>query len=215
MILQYGKVRNRVKDNLKETREKIISSAWEMIEEDGLEKFSMRKLAEKVNKTVSTLYHYYPSKEALLSELVEVALTEIVYPVDSVSWKHKLEDYGRNILRVLKKYPSLATLLFDIPPVQPNYVALNDNLLMIANDIPIDKKERLYFINMFLNFILTFKIDSDRLANNNLEKIQDFSNQTPYLKSYKNEGLFEKLGTNEMFVFGLKILINGIEKRTF
>ena len=43
---------------------------------------------------------------------------------------------------------------------------------MIANDIPIEKK-RLYFINMFINFILTFKIDSDRLTNNDLEGIQD------------------------------------------
>lgn len=204
-----------MKDNLTDMKEKIIASAWEMIEESGLEKFSMRRLSDKVNKTVSTLYHYYPSKIALLSELVEVAVAEIAYPVDSVSWQEKLEKYGLNILKVLKKYPSLATLLFDIPPVRPNYVSLNDNLLMIANDIPIEKRERLYFINMFINFILTFKIDSDRLANSDLEGFQEFTNSTPYLKSYKEDGLFEKLGTDEVFVFGLKTLINGINQKNF
>ena len=43
----------------------------------GLEKFSMRRLSDNVNKTVSTLYHYYPSKQ-LLSELVEVAVGRLL-----------------------------------------------------------------------------------------------------------------------------------------
>lgn len=198
-----------------ETKKNIVSAAWILLKE-GLDTFTMRKLAEKANLTVSTIYHYFPNKEFIFAELIEEALEEIIYPVNSHTWQEKFEVYGQNILSTLEKFPSLAQLLLEIPPILPNYVKLNDNLLMIANSIPIKKEERLYFVNMYLNFILTFKVDAERLTyQSEIMKENDAAtnNNVPFLVNYRNEGYFDLLGSKEMFTFGLKLLINGLEKK--
>jgi TetR/AcrR family tetracycline transcriptional repressor len=195
----------------------FISEAWELLTEVGIEGFSMRKLAKKVGRTVSTLYHYFPNKESLFAELIESALSNLAFPVDCLTWQEKLISYGENILATLNDYPFLAQLMLEVPPALSNYEKLNDHLLMIANDIPVKKLEKLFFVNMYLDFILNFKIDSDRLKQNSTKKINEGSslNLQPFLKSYRDEGYFEMLGSDEMFHFGLNLLISGINKKTF
>lgn len=52
------------------TKDKIISSSWELLEELTLTEFSMRKLASRLGMTVSSLYYHFSSKEALLQNLL-------------------------------------------------------------------------------------------------------------------------------------------------
>ncbi|MDU1525641.1 MAG: helix-turn-helix domain-containing protein [Lactococcus lactis] len=47
------------------TKDKIISSSWELLQELPLTEFSMRKLASRLGMTVSSLYYHFSSKEAL------------------------------------------------------------------------------------------------------------------------------------------------------
>ena len=44
------------------TKDKIISSSWELLEELPLTEFSMRKLASRLGMTVSSLYYHFSSK---------------------------------------------------------------------------------------------------------------------------------------------------------
>ena len=60
------------------TKDKIISSSWELLEELPLTEFSMRKLASRLGMTVSSLYYHFSSKEALFAELIDKASLEII-----------------------------------------------------------------------------------------------------------------------------------------
>jgi len=53
-----------------ELREKILSSACELYLDDGLQGFSMRKLARSVGVTAPALYRHFDGKEELLLEVV-------------------------------------------------------------------------------------------------------------------------------------------------
>ena len=54
-------------------RERILASACELYLRDGLDGFSMRKLAKEVGVTAPALYRHYDSKEALLADVVREA----------------------------------------------------------------------------------------------------------------------------------------------
>jgi AcrR family transcriptional regulator len=54
-------------------RERILSSACELYLRDGLDGFSMRKLARAVGVTAPALYRHFPSKEAVLLDVVREA----------------------------------------------------------------------------------------------------------------------------------------------
>ena len=58
------------KENKKEL---IIREALKLFSEKGFAAVSMRDLAESVGISVSTIYHYYESKQALVKDMIELA----------------------------------------------------------------------------------------------------------------------------------------------
>jgi AcrR family transcriptional regulator len=53
------------------TRERILEAALDLFSEQGFDKTSLRQVAERVGVTKAGLYYHFPSKEDLLSSLVE------------------------------------------------------------------------------------------------------------------------------------------------
>lgn len=198
-----------------EGKNKIIEKSWLLLEQEGVSGFSMRKLAKSVGMTVSSLYYHFESKEALFNEMIDQASGKIAYPIDEREWDMRLKKYAENILSVLNKYKQLAQLMMMYPPTSSNYGKLMDNLLKIIEVVNLSEENKLYAINNYLNYILTFKLDSENIASNeklNFSEVNGFSqSSTPYLYKLKREGFFNKLGSHEMFEFGLNIFINGIK----
>ena len=57
-------------------RERILASACELYLADGIDGFSMRKLAKDVGVTAPALYRHYDGKEAVLADVVREAYGE-------------------------------------------------------------------------------------------------------------------------------------------
>jgi AcrR family transcriptional regulator len=198
---------------VKVTKDKIIAAAWQLLVEEGSAGFSMRKLAKLVAMTVSSLYYHFPSKESIFAELINEASTEFVFPVANKSWQDRLSKFADNILVVLNKYPNLAQLLMEYPPTSINYLKLVDNLLMVVESIELDFNKKFYFINQFLNYIFTFKVDSERFDNKQEVKESGIkTNALPFLNYYREQGVYDSLGSQEMFTFGIQIMILGFEQ---
>ncbi|MBV9231606.1 MAG: helix-turn-helix transcriptional regulator, partial [Chloroflexi bacterium] len=52
----------------------LVESAYELLEHEGVEAISMRRLAHLFNVRASSLYHHFPEKSALLSAVAEKGL---------------------------------------------------------------------------------------------------------------------------------------------
>ena len=198
------------------TKDKIISSSWELLEELPLTEFSMRKLASRLGMTVSSLYYHFSSKEALFAELIDKASLEIIFPANEKTWQDRLFVYGKNIYAVLEAYPNLAQLMMDYPPESENYLRLFDKLLMIVDDLKLSDDHKFYTINLFLNFIYTSKIDRDRLVEQPKKPLSTVKiplvQLAPFLDKYWRTESLTSLGSSESFEFGLQLIISGIEK---
>lgn len=197
----------------------IIDVAWELLKKEGIDNFSMRKLSEASDTTISSLYHYFKNKESIFQAMINKALEEVVFPVDSVTIEDKLKQYAFNILHTLEKYPGLEWLLLVYPPVEIHYTKILDHLLMIVDELSVSSEYKLYFVNIYMNFIITFQIDRlYQVSNQNNFDNQEKSNWSnaiaPYLNFYYRNNMFEKLGTSEVFDFGLTTLILGLKTMT-
>jgi AcrR family transcriptional regulator len=54
-----------------DARRAILDATEALVVEDGLDAFSMRRLAERCGYTAPTIYHYFGDKQTLIDELVE------------------------------------------------------------------------------------------------------------------------------------------------
>jgi AcrR family transcriptional regulator len=67
------------------TRDRIRREAAALFREKGFNGTSMAELAGKVGITKSSLYHHYPGKQALLSEIIELTVNRVTPLVQEVA----------------------------------------------------------------------------------------------------------------------------------
>ncbi len=58
------------------SREKIVATAIELIDSEGVERLTMRRLGEALGVEAMAMYHHFPSKDAILDGVVDAILAE-------------------------------------------------------------------------------------------------------------------------------------------
>lgn len=62
--------KGRTERKKRETRQKIIKAALDLIQQQGFDKTTMEQIAEEADVARKTLYNYFPVKEAIIDEYV-------------------------------------------------------------------------------------------------------------------------------------------------
>jgi AcrR family transcriptional regulator len=95
------------------TRATLTEAALRIVDGDGLDALSMRRLGSELRVDPMAAYRHIPHKEALLDEVVEAVMSEI-HPeaVDaSLPWQDQLRSLARSYLATLRAHPNTAPLI--------------------------------------------------------------------------------------------------------
>jgi AcrR family transcriptional regulator len=101
-------------------RRAILSTALRLVDEEGMEALSMRRLGARLGVEAMTLYYYIPGKAALMQGLAEVVLDELELPTGPPNeWSTIVREVARSFRRLGLRHPNvfplLATLGLDNP----------------------------------------------------------------------------------------------------
>ena len=66
-VKQMG-IAERKERQRKEVRDSILQSAWQLVNEEGWQNLSIRKIADAIEYSVPVVYDHFENKEAILSE---------------------------------------------------------------------------------------------------------------------------------------------------
>jgi AcrR family transcriptional regulator len=101
------------RDEIRLTRERIITAAIELIERGGVEALSMRGLATELGVAVMSLYNHVPSKAALLDGVAEQIMDGLELADDpAAAWQERARALIRAFRKVAHDYPrSVTTVL--------------------------------------------------------------------------------------------------------
>ncbi|MEV7793317.1 TetR family transcriptional regulator [Streptomyces sp. NPDC087512] len=95
-------------------RERVMLSALEVVDRDGLSGLSMRRLGAELGVEAMALYRYAPGKDALLDGLVEAFALELEHelgePVPG-RWRAELHRIALATYRVALRHPNVVPLL--------------------------------------------------------------------------------------------------------
>ena len=106
------------------SRELILAAALTLVNRDGLKALSMRRLAGELGVEAMTLYHYLPSKDALLDGLIEHVLAQALQlPEPGTDWRPLLRGYADAMRAALLANPAVLPLLLTRPAVTPATLA--------------------------------------------------------------------------------------------
>ncbi|HEX7902636.1 MAG TPA: TetR/AcrR family transcriptional regulator [Chitinophagaceae bacterium] len=71
-----------------EVRSSILSTAWEMVKEDGWQSVSIRKIADAIEYSVPVIYDHFENKEAILIEFAKDGFRMLSKKIQSAKEKH-------------------------------------------------------------------------------------------------------------------------------
>ncbi len=99
------------KDRL--SREAVARAAINLVDTEGLEALTVRRLATSIGVTPMALYWHFKDKDALLDGVVEQLLSEVILPDDAASatWDERLRDVLDALLAGLAAHPAVAGLI--------------------------------------------------------------------------------------------------------
>ena len=107
-----------------------MDAALRVLEREGAEKLSMRRVAEELGSGTASLYWHVGSKDELIDLLVDVVMGEIDVPEpDQEHWQEQLKDSMLKTRQVFKRYPGVAGLTLGRIPIGPNFVRRAEWLL--------------------------------------------------------------------------------------
>jgi AcrR family transcriptional regulator len=105
--------------NGKVTREIVLATALEIIDRDGAEGLSMRRLARALDRDPMILYRHAPNKAALLDGVVEVVLAQLKVDPADPDWAAQLRAVARDYRQLALAHPHVVPLLVTRPLATP------------------------------------------------------------------------------------------------
>ncbi|WP_115788325.1 TetR/AcrR family transcriptional regulator C-terminal domain-containing protein [Arthrobacter silvisoli] len=98
----------------------VVRAALDLVDADGLEALSMRRLGQALGRDPMALYRHAASRKELLAGVVELVLEEVeVFPDDGTSWEEQLRRMAHELRRVCLLHPNVVPVIVTGPLSTP------------------------------------------------------------------------------------------------
>ena len=87
------------------TPERMETLALALVEEEGIEGFSVRKLADRLGCKAMSLYHHYPSKAHLMDAMLDRIIAASPLPPAGLPWRDRLTEAARAFRAIALAHP--------------------------------------------------------------------------------------------------------------
>lgn len=101
------------------SRELVLSAALDLVDAEGLDALTMRRLGQVVERDPMSLYRYAENRGALLDGVSELVLNELaIFPADP-DWKAQLRRIAHDLRLLALRHPNVVPLLVTRPLSTP------------------------------------------------------------------------------------------------
>jgi AcrR family transcriptional regulator len=101
------------------TRDVVLAAALELIDRDGVDGLSMRRLARVLGRDPMILYRHAPNKAALLDGVAETVLAQLKVDPADPDWAAQLRAVARGYRALALAHPKVVPLLVTRPLATP------------------------------------------------------------------------------------------------
>lgn len=101
------------------TRAKVLASALEIVDRDGVGGLTMRRLGQALGRDPMTLYRHAANKAALLDGVAEVVLEQLSVDTTDPDWAGQLRTIARDFRQLTLAHPNVVPLLVTRPLATP------------------------------------------------------------------------------------------------
>jgi AcrR family transcriptional regulator len=133
------------------TRQGIIDAALTILRDEGLNKVTMRRIAEALDTGAASLYVYVLNTADLHAQILDALLATVseARPVEG-TWRDRLKQLLTNYMLVLFAYPEIARMTLTTHPSGPNYLTLVESILALLKEGGMPDREAAWAVDLLL-----------------------------------------------------------------
>lgn len=199
------------------TRERILEATMALIDREGLEGLSMRRLGSELGVEAMALYYYFRSKSALVDGLCEKVLSELDLETDSVrEWSERLRRGLTSFRNVLRRHPNLVPLMTSRPVLTAAALRATEQQYAALRSGGLGPKAVIDAHRTLGSYVFGYLLVETQFARSGLSE-SDFNPDLSFLTPEAFPATFELMpfqaasGWDEQFQIGLDLILAGIE----
>src|SRR5215467_3991896 len=136
------------------TREGIVAAAVGVMEAEGLDKVTMRRLAQELDTGAASLYVYLRNTAELHAAMLEQLLGQVdLSPVTAAGdWRDRLVEILCSYTSILFRQPGLAQSVLVTRPSGPAYLSLAEAILALLSAGGVPPARAAWAVDILLHF---------------------------------------------------------------
>ncbi|MFG1710293.1 TetR/AcrR family transcriptional regulator [Nonomuraea sp. M3C6] len=140
------------------SREHIVAEAVRLLDEEGVEALSMRRLGSRLSAGATSLYRHVASKDELFELAVDEVYGELPVPApdDTGDWRASVVHVARGLRATILRHPWLAAKLGEmgLAYLGPNMLRQSEHLLGLFESagFPLDEADQA--VNTVIAYVL-------------------------------------------------------------
>jgi AcrR family transcriptional regulator len=213
--------RERAKEPL--TRDAIVTAAIRVLDAEGLDAVTVRRLGEELGTGSATLYWHLANKDELFELVYDRIMGEIELPEpDPQRWQEQLREFAREAFRVLRSHRDAVRLSLGRVPVGPSMLRIIEWSLGLLRGAGVPDQIAAYFGDLFGRYLDASVLEETMAAlpgdpaaseDSRMAMLRDYFGGLPPDRFPNIVALTGALFTgdaDERFELGLDILLRGL-----
>jgi AcrR family transcriptional regulator len=206
------------------TRQRVLDTAVELADRDGVGSLSMRKLAQELGVEAMSLYHHVAGKDAILDGLIDIVFSEIELPSGRTDWKDAMRQRAISAREALRRHPWATSLMESRPTPGPANLRHHDAVLGILRNGGFSIELAAHAYSLLDAYIYGFALqerdmspesatDFAAVAQRQMHEHEAVLGDYPHLVEVVG-GHVAKAGYDYAteFVFGLDLILDGLDR---
>jgi len=136
------------------SRERILRTALGIVDREGLDAISMRRVGEELGVEAMSLYHHVAGKAAILDGVFEIILDELPAAKRSASWQTALRERARALRAHLRAHPNALPIFATRPAATPASIAHVEAVLGILRGAGFSPDDALSALQVLSAFVV-------------------------------------------------------------
>ena len=203
------------------TRERVIDAGLHVMDTEGLDAVSMRRVAREVGVEAMSLYNHVRDKDDLLQGICDRVMADFDFPAETDDWEELVRAGARSWRNVLRAHPDVMRLFAETrgpSPGSPDSLLPTEFALRVLQAGGLSDRDTVQAFHAFGGYIQGYVMMESGPIRKSHES-QGFEDAVaamdpeafPVLRDVHR--YFSECGADEQFEFGLDLLVKGLRAK--
>ena len=204
------------------SRERIVEAALRVMDDEGLEAVTMRRIGRELGVEAMSLYNHVEDKEDILDGICERVMSEFEFPESGPDWAENARQGARAWRQLLRAHPDVMRLFAEErgPVTSIDSMRPMEYALRLFREAGLSDRDTAQAFHAFGGYIQGFVImEMGSIAGgttqSHLEGHKLITTELPdeFEALRAVDPYFAECSPDEQFEFGLDLLIRGVLER--